>query len=170
MYLPKSKYITKYSTGNEFIKPDGSYYIGAYVETYKGNFYEGKEFNSDSKKLIDTRSSKEFKQNVGSFKNSNVKPTDKDYKKGIFTRYIVQDKRNKEIIEVTEDKFANLSRQNYIRSVKLEWILSQPLEDLNEGPYIYFGARTQNKESVDKAEKVIKGISQFIFNYGQFVV
>ena len=54
MYLPKSKYITKYSTGDEFLKPDGSYYIGPYVETYKGNFYEGKEFTSNSKKLIDT--------------------------------------------------------------------------------------------------------------------
>ena len=49
MYLPKSKYITKYSTGDEFLKPDGSYYIGPYVETFKGNFYEGKEFTSNSK-------------------------------------------------------------------------------------------------------------------------
>ncbi len=170
MYLPKSKYITKYSTGDEFLKPDGSYYIGPYVETYKGNFYEGKEFTSNSKKLIDTRSLNEFNQNVASFTNSNITPTEKDYEKGIFIRYIVQDKRNNEIVEVTKEKYINLSKQNYTRSVTIEWILSQPLEDINKGPYIYFGARSQNKESVDEAEKVIKGISQFIFNYGQFVV
>ena len=60
MYLPKSKYITKYSTGDEFIKPDGTYYVGPYVETYKGNFYEGKEFNSNSKKLKDIRALDNF--------------------------------------------------------------------------------------------------------------
>ena len=42
--------------------------------------------------------------------------------------------------------------------------------DGEKGPYIYFGAKTQNKETVEKAEKQIKGLSQFIFNYGQFVV
>jgi len=170
MYLPKSKYITKYSTGDEFIKPDGSAYTGYYVETYKGNFYEGKEFNSKSKKLTDIRALNEFNLGVSDFVNDTIKPTEKDYKKGSFVRYFLQDKRNKQIIEVNKKNFLNLKKENYTIALKIEWILSQPLEDLNKGPYIYFGARTQNKESVEKAEKQIKGLSEFIFNYGQFVV
>ena len=170
MYLPKSKYITKYSTGDEFIKPDGTYYVGPYVETYKGNFYEGKEFNSNSKKLKDVRALDEFTFNIPSFSNNAIKPTEKDYKNGKFVRYFVQDKRNTEIIEVTKSNFIGLKKQSHTRAVSLNWILSQPLEDLNKGPYIYFGAKTQNKETVEKAEKQIKGLSQFIFNYGQFVV
>jgi len=170
MYLPKSKYITKYSTGDEFIKPDGSAYTGYYVETYKGNFYQGKEFNSDSIKLRDIRALEEFKLRASNFVNNTIKPTEKDYKEGSFIRYFLQDKRNKQIIEVNKENFLNLKKENYTIPVSIEWILSQPLEDLNKGPYIYFGAKTQNRESVEKAEKQIKGISQFIFNYGQFVV
>jgi hypothetical protein len=170
MYLPKSKYITKYSAGDEFIKPDGSAYTGYFIETYKGNFYQGKEFNSNSIKLRDIRALNEFSLIESDFVNNIVIPTEKDYKKGSFIRYFLQDKRNKQIIEVNKNNFLNLKKQNFTIAVSIEWVLSQPLEDLNKGPYIYFGAKTQNKESVEKAEKEIKGLSQFIFNYGQFVV
>jgi hypothetical protein len=170
MYLPKSKYIVKATKGGEFLRKDGTYYTGVYIETYKGNFYEGKEFKSGLPTLKDTRNTGEFSNQPVRFKNNHIKPTKKDYENGKFTRYFVQDKRNKSIIEVNRKNFLKFKLEVYVKTVSLEWILSSPLENINKGPYIYFGARAQNKEAVEEAEKDIKGISQFIINFDQFVV
>ena len=170
MYLPKSKYIVKSTKGGEFLRKDGTYFVGTYIETYKGNFYEGKEFKSGLPSLKDTRNIGEFDNKPVKFSNNLIKPTEKDYENGKFTRYFIQDKRNKSIIEVNRKNFLKFNREVYVKTLSLDWILSSPLENINKGPYIYFGARAQNKETVEKAEKVIKGINQFIINLDEFVV
>lgn len=169
MYLPKSKYIVKFTKGGEFIKTNGNFYIGYYIETYRGNFYEGKEFTNNLKKLEDIRAVGEFTGSA-KFKNDRITPTEEDYKKGKFLRYIIQDKRNKKIIEVSLKNFNLLKSERYTESIVIEWTLEKPLENLNKGPYIYFGAKAKNKEAVLEAEKTIQGLSSFLNNYGQFVV
>jgi len=170
MYLPKSKYIVKFTKGGEFTKSDGSRYVGSYIETYKGNVYEGKTFNSKSKKLIDLRGGPDEHTLTAKFKSDRIVPTEEDYKKGTFKRYIVQDKRTNKIVEVSYKNYIKLSNELYTESVVISWELSKPLENLNKGPYIYFGAKAKNKEAVLEAEKTIQGLSSFLNNYGQFVV
>ena len=42
-YFPKSRIIpNKKTSGNEFLLPDGSNYVGDYYITFDGNFYTGK--------------------------------------------------------------------------------------------------------------------------------
>ena len=170
MYLPKSKYIVKATKGGEFLRKDGTYYTGVYIETYKGNFYEGKEFKSGLPSLKDTRNTGEFDNQPVRFSNNLIEPTEKDYENGVFLRYFVQDKRNSNIIEVNRKNFLKFKREVYVKTLSLEWTIALPLENINKGPYIYFGARAKNKEAVEASEKDMKGISQFILNFDQFVV
>jgi len=169
MYLPKSKYLVKHTKGGDFLNPDGSSYIGPYIETYKGNVYKGREFTSNSVKLVDIRAEDEF---VGSakFKNDRITPTEKDYKKGVFNRYFIQDKRNNKIIEVSQKNFTKLNLELYTAGAVVEWTLKGPAENINKDPYIYFGAEAKNKEAILEAEKTIKQLSSFVLNNRKFVV
>ena len=74
------------------------------------------------------------------------------------------------IIEANQKNYKRFESVNYAVTLKLDWIIKGPVGDINKGPYIYFGAISQNKETVLKGEKTIKGLSQIVNNYGQFVV
>lgn len=169
MYLPKSKYLVKHTKGGDFLNPDGSSYIGPYVETYKGNVYRGREFSSNSVKLVDIRAKGEF-DDTPDFKNDRITPTEKDYKKGVFNRYFIQDKRNNKIIEVSQKNFTKFNSERYTTGAVVEWTLKGPAENINKGPYIYFGAEAKNKEAILEAEKTIKQLSRVVLNNRKFVV
>lgn len=169
MYLPKSKYNVKHTKGGELFNPNGSEYIGSYIETFTGDIYTGKQFSSSTKKLKDFR----FADNTSSplvLKNDFIRPTDQDYINEKFNRYYIQDRRTKIIVEVNKENYKRFNALNYTISVVISWILKGPVGDINKGPYIYFGASSQNKESIVEAEETIKGLSQIVNNYGEFVV
>ena len=170
MYLPKSKYKVKYTAGRELINPDGSNYTGAFIETYKGEVFSGSSLSSKSKRLTDLRVSNEFTNKPLRFKNDIISPTELDYKKGTFSRYFIQDRRNKKIIEVNVENYQRFLSKKFTKGIEIEWILSGPVENINKGPYIYFGAASKNKEKVLEAENTIKSLSKVVNNYGQFVV
>ena len=84
--------------------------------------------------------------------------------------YFIQDRRNKKIIEVNIENYQRFLSKKFTKGIEIEWILSGPVENINKGPYIYFGAASKNKETVLKAESTIKSLSKVVNNYGQFVV
>ena len=169
MYLPKSKYLVKHTKGGELLNPDGSEYRGPFIETYKGKVYKGRIFSSKSVRLTDIRSTDNYDQ-AADFKNDYIKPTEKDYERGYFLRYFIQDKRNKRIIEVNKKNFEPLYRELYTAGAVVEWTLKGPAENINKGPYIYFGAEAKNKEAILEAEETIKQLSSFVLNNRKFVV
>jgi hypothetical protein len=172
MYLPKSKYTVKITKGGDFYKKDGSTYRGKYIETYNGQIFTGGELTPASEKLEDFRYSASVITNFSqvAFKSDMIKPTKEDYKEGFITRYYVQDIRNKAIIEANKENYKGFLTLPYLKTLKLKWNLKGPAENVNKGPYIYFGAISKNKELVLEGEKTIEGLSEFIFNYGEFVV
>lgn len=170
MYIPKSKYKpAKYTNGDKFTQPDGTYYTGWYIETFRGEFLSGKIPNKNSITLIEESTVEGSYLSTYSFANDIIIPTDLNYKDGFFYRYFIQDRRNNAIIEATQEKYKYFLKQRYTREVQVKWILQGPAENINKGLYIYFGAATKNKESILEAEKTIIGLSSVINSYSQFV-
>ena len=96
-------------------------------------------------------------------------PTIFDYKNGFFIRYFIRDKRDGKIVEVNTRQFKEKRRLNYVQVGKLEWILQGPAENrvINDVPFV--GAAQRNKERVLELDKELKGLKNFIKNYGKFV-
>ena len=170
MYLPKSKYNVKFTKGGEIFYTDGREYIGSYIETFTGEVYTGKAFNSNTKKLIDLRLADVTDNDPLVLKNDLIRPTEADYINEKFTRYFIQDRRTKAVVEVNNQNYKRFNPLSYTLSVEVSWVLKGPVGNVNKGPYIYFGAASQNKVEIEKAEKTIKGLSQIVNNYGEFVV
>ena len=103
------------------------------------------------------------------FTNDIIKPTEKDCEQEYFDRYFLEDRRNKNIIEVKKSKYLNFKKKSYINSTSVKWDLTTPVENLKRGSYIYFGSAAKNKEAVLNAENDIKNLSSIIKNYGEFV-
>jgi hypothetical protein len=172
MYLPKSKYKVLKSNGS-LILPDGKPYSGKYIETFDGKYFSGSKLDSKSIRLkkVDLYSNEEPNPTSSlRFTNDIIRPTPKDYNRGVFKRYFVQDKRNKSIIEVKLSNYLKFQKVNYSNTVVVDWELNGPVEDIVKNSYIQFGAKAKNKEAIDKASKKIKELPQVIINYGQFVV
>ena len=170
MYIPKSKYKpAKYTNGDRFTKPDGTYYTGWFVETFRGDFLSGKVPSSNSIKLIEESVAEGTYPIQYNFSTDIIIPTEKNYNDGFFYRYYVQDRRNRAIIEVKQDKYRYFLKQNYTQEVSVKWLLKGPAENVNKGLYIYFGAASKNEEAVKEAELTIKGLSSLIKSYSEFV-
>ena len=176
MFLPSQKYSKpKYSRGDEFTLADGTSYVGWYFESYTGKIFTGKTPSRSSKQLTPLSNISQYDIAIGENKDNLfvtdlIIPTEQDYKVGFFIRYFVQDKRNLNIIEVSEKNKTKVLQLPYVRYKDVKWILKGPAEDIKHGPYIHFGAINQNKEAVKAAEKSIKGLTSYIKYYNQFVI
>lgn len=177
MFLPKSKYSqAKHTPGSEFVL-EGREYRGWYVKTFRNEYYTGKEITSESKKLIKITDD----DNLGevpltsanlytdTFTPEIVEPTARERGNTFFTRYFLQDKRSKKIIEVSLRKFNDFQNITYIASAKLKWILQGPSENLIINGYQYTGAEQKNREATQALETTIPGISSYIKDYSKFV-
>ena len=172
MYRPKGKISKpKYSNGT-FEKPDGTPYVGFYFEDSAGNLYSGKGPGKNTKVLIDSTDTEESKftttPGFNFFSSEMIFPTEEDYENGFFIRYFLQDNRSSKIIEVGKDKYSNFRGKRNINSVTIEWLLTTPIENVEKGPYVYFGSKAKNKETIEKQED-IPNLSSYIKNFAQFI-
>ena len=167
MYLPKNKYRIKKTFGNEFKDKEGTEYIGSYIELADGRVFAGD--NLASPKGLLTRTKKVNLKVIPRPYNDYYGPTIFDYKNGFFIRYFIRDKRDGKIVEVNTRQFKEKRRLNYVQVGKLEWILQGPAENrvINDVPFI--GAAERNRERVLELDKELKGLKNFIKNYGKFV-
>ena len=169
MYIPLSKYSEpKYTRGSELQKKDGTFYVGWYFTDLAGNFFAGKKPSNNSVSL--SVASVEFTEAIPNkeFTGQYIEPTEADHNNGFFIRYFLQDKRSKKIIEVKKEKFDFLKSFAYIISLELKWLLTNPIENISKGPYIYFGSSARNKETVMN-QTIIDFPKNYFKNYFQFI-
>ena len=163
MYIPKSKYSSpKYTSGEELKKPDGTFYRGYYVTDTKGQIYSGKKPSKSSITLTDSRETT-LKPKF-TFSNDNIVVTERNKQAGFIKRFFLQDFRTRKIIEVKKNKFDYFKNFKYIISLEVDWLLTEPVEDVVKGNYILEGSASKN-EKVIKEQQVIKGLHNFFDNY-----
>lgn len=163
MYLPKSKYKIRDTPGNEFVDSEGENYRGPVVITYKGEIYAGRSISTLGVRLY-TKKSYEKSRSIETLTlfNEYPKPTERDYKKGSFTRYFCVDQRDGKIYEVTKDTYTKFKPFRFVTRTSVEWNLTGPVEDTKLGAYIYPGARKKNQMVMNQLERSIPGLKDFL--------
>ena len=168
MYLPKIK-IKK--TSRRVNRPDGGSSISSVIETFDGRLFLGEEFSPDAQELSnsDQLETLSFSARDSIFKTQIQMPSEKDYKQGIFKRYFMQDKRTKNINEISKDTYRSMGPTIYLELLEVEWDLKPPAKDVYFKGKKYEGAESRNKKTIAKASKDIIGLSQYIRDYSQYV-
>ena len=170
MYLPKIKIsLPKYTSGDLFDLPSGEDYSGYYFEDYKGNAYTGKEPSATSTLLTAVDDTEALLEEQYNIVTQSIKPKPIDYKKGFITRYFLKDSRNGKIAEVKKNTFTEELKKLFVKGVTIDWIIEKPVKDILIEGNLFQGAATRNKLKVQQAEQQLKGISQFITKYDEFV-
>jgi hypothetical protein len=167
VYLPKTKYKIKRTTGDELSDIDGSSYIGPYIETANGFVFKGDSLDGLKERL--RISKKEQPTGIDRPYNDYYGPSVDDYKNGSYIRYFTQDKRSKKITEMNQEQWLEKSKLKYINPGQLTWLLLGPVEDGKYNGISYKGTSTKNKETVDKLEKDYPGIKRFFSDTSEFV-
>jgi len=169
MYLPKSKYKEpKYTRGEEFLLPDGKPYIGWCFEIYTQDVLTGKN-PSDSNQVL-TRIDKDANSKPTlKFIPERVDESTLDRTKKTFKRYYIQDTRNKRTIEVLSESYYKYTTKTYIKGVELEWVIKGPAETVLKGKYLYEGAESKNKKTVEGFNNLLPGLKDYITDYKEFV-
>lgn len=160
-----------YTQGREFMFEDGTEYIGDYHTYSTGEVFTKSSYvNNVSKELIpyvnlsvfDNKMQFEYdniaENKVDDFepaKYDKIAPNQKDYDTGYYLRYFVKRHFGNIIIEVSKDTYNAVQNEHYVK-LELAWKLRDD-------------AVIVNQKQVRTAEKDIKGISNYITNYSEFV-
>ena len=170
MYLPKFKYKKpKYTQGLEFLLPNGKRYAGWYFETFKQEYFTGKEPGNTNLRLSRIPDDIPLIRTPKIFTPQKITPDQSDYSRGFYIRYFLQDKRNKRVIEVTKDKYIEYRDLIYIETLQIYWKLKGPAQSLTWYGYHYEGAASINQKAVEEASKKFPYIKDIIKTYDEFV-
>lgn len=171
MFLPKIK--TAIRTGNIEL-PDGNTKAGTFIETFLGKFL----FN-DNKTTVDENAVEVVNLDLGeitsqlniesTFKTTLPQPSEKDLKKGSFKRYFIQDKRNKNINEVSKDKFSKFDNDIFTEKIAIDWILTPPAKDVYFNGKKFEGSESKNKNTILIASQKLRGLNDYITDYAEFI-
>lgn len=171
VYYPKGQIQNGlYTQGREFMFEDGAEYIGDYHKYSTGEVFTKSSYiknvseklvpfidlsNFDNSQKFDYDTLVKFKSNYEFATYGKTIPTQNDYNDGYFTRYFAKRHFNNIITEVTKDTYIRLTPEYYSK-LELRWKLVGD-------------AIIVNQRVVRNAEKDIKGISNYITNYSEFV-
>ena len=170
MYLPKSKYKKEDGAGKQLLDVTGAVVVGPILTDFLGRVFKGSNPVTATEQLTSVDTSQE--QEDSPFRNYYVSPTQKDYLQGKFVRYFAKDSRLGKIVELTKEAYLKERRDNklYRRTLRLEWYITGPVEDVKINGYYSYGARTKNQNVIDQAEKTLSGIGeQLLKDPTQFV-
>ena len=172
MWLPKIK-IRKPNKGEiaDVVDAKGNEFLGEFFQTFKGEFFSGDKPTSNSQPLQakDTFESNSPYNNPNNFKPEFTPPTGKELANGSFKRYFLRDKANKNIVEITKQRFQNFRPTLYSEVVAIDWVLTPPAKDVFFNGVKFEGAETKNKRTIEEVSKTFEGLDQYIENYSQFV-
>jgi hypothetical protein len=168
MYYPKSEILyVEYTNGNDLVDINSKlFYIGYYYATNDGKFFSGKEYNSTTVEL--ERSSKSiFLDSNKSYEFHYSAPSDADYQKGFFTRYVIKRVNGglETILEVSEQEFNRASKDPLYNTKSFVWKLTGPLHTTPEG---IPGITNENQKTLDEVEKTIKEVKKYFTNLAQY--
>lgn len=166
MYIPKNQYRKKQTYGGEFIKPDGTDYVGPYIETAKGLTLAGKTLDKNAPRL--TPKSQQDSNTVERPYNDYYGPTEQDYNKGQYTRYFIRSRSGK-FTEMNREQWLEKRIRKGLTSGQLTWLLLGPVNDGKVNGYGFKGTSTKNRETLQKLERNYPGISDFFKSTSEFV-
>ena len=171
VYYPKGQIQNGlYTNGKEWMLSDGTEYVGYYHRYSTGEvFTKGIFLKSVSKKLIPyidlsiIDNSAKFKYDSLNKLDSNFSfaeygkplPIESDYNNGYFIRYFVKRHFNDIVTEVTKDVYSQLTTAFY-KKVEVRWKLVD-------------NANLVNRKQIELANEVVKGLSNYITNYSEFL-
>lgn len=180
-YYPKSKYSKPKSAGQEefVLKTTKEYYKGYYVETFDKKYFAG----TSPLDGIELEKVKEHQLGLdegipfafGILANSlggffRKKPTNSEKERGVTKRYFVQDLNNNKIAETDKVSYVQTKLQVPNRNfLEVDWVIKGPAKDQMFGNYLYEGAETRNRKTIQALEKNMPGISTFITDYKELV-
>lgn len=147
-----------YYSDGKFVKEGLSYHI-YYTTNLEKYYMTGSTFTKSSKLIFPTSDASDFtvynalkpKKSLVVEQVSNIAPTEKDYKKGVKTRYFAKKITdvNSKIMEISKE---DMDRSPLYRYVSLTWLLT--------------GDKTQvflaNRRSIENAAKVMPSIGKFL--------
>lgn len=171
-WLPAFKFVKGLlAQEGQFLLPSGQPYIGSYHKLYNGETYTGSVPSKNSVQIFEDDSEPHLPQNNYEDKlvSENAHPDPNDYERGFFNRYFIKDTRGGKIIEVKKSTFDEKSKEKYLLSTTLKWILQKPVKDIFNQGFLFKGAATRNKENTQKASLEMPGIEKFITKYDKFV-
>lgn len=169
MAIPRSKYSQpRHTPGREFTL-EGRNYVGWYVVTFQDRYFAGESLDKNSKEILPIQETTVQTNTQKVFVEQKVEPSIDDRVRGEWTRYFLQNKANLHIIEVKKDRFDAYKKTPNIVLGKLKWNLKGPADNVIKGPYVYYGASHQNRLATEKLETTLKGITNFIKDYSEFV-
>lgn len=151
MYLPKNRYKIIQSEPNQLVDENGTDYNGFYIETYKGQKFKGDSLQNIGEELF-LKESQPF-TDIDFPYNDYIGPSTEDYNKGSYTRYFIQDNRNKIIKEVGPTNFIRFRDLEYVSPFKMKWDLKTPGQDITVNGLVYKGSINRNKESIESLSK-----------------
>ena len=100
-------------------------------------------------------------------------PTQEDYKKGFYTRYIIQRRNNlQEIIEIDATQYSTLNTPdtgidgNLYKGIEINWKLTGAKNDSDTEK----GVVDTNKRLVELKDYDMKGLKQYLTDYVEFTI
>lgn len=175
MYYPKSEIVkVSYTGGGEFlIKKTSVPYTGDYYITNDNKIFSGKEYTATTEELIRNGSSKPSTNRIKSYEFFYAQPTEDDYKKGFFTRYVIKRVNSgfETILEVSKEEYNRAKKDPLYTVADFTWKITGPLyDDLSNPNYPIYGIYNTNQRTVDSVDKKISGVKNYFTNLTQYAI
>jgi len=169
MYLPKGKYRIKNPPPGTFQTESGIDHRGPVVELSTGEVYAGDSISNLNTRLIDPTQTDTVIEIPQPF-NEYIQPTDQEYERGSFTRYLLRNEISKRVVEVSKKQFDQKRNLLNIQPIEVQWILTGPVEDRTVmGNVPVKGVRTRNQDTVNRLKEEFRGIELFLNDPLKFV-
>jgi len=174
MYYPKSEILeVSYTNGGIlFVKSTKASYTGYYYFTNDGKYFSGKEYSASTQELVPEYDFKSLPQDSKSYEFHYPTPDDKDYEKGVFTRYVIKRVNSgfETILEVDKNDY-NKAKLNPLYVVEsFSWKITGPLYDVEiSKDFTIPGVVNTNQKTVEAMEPKIPGVKNYFTNFAQYL-
>lgn len=171
-------------TNGDFWLLDGQPYFGKYHIWTDGKAMTGSSFRNgrseelkmtpDARNIVEYDMLTEKAQRGGQYAmQERPKPTKKDYKAGIFTRYFVRKSSDASstIFEVKKSTISKL-KKGYYTNISLDWKLTGPIVDRldRDGNRVQSGVKQTNQRIVKKMNIEMPGLKVRLTNYLEYYI
>lgn len=168
MYYPKSEILyVEYTSGNDLVnKETRAFYIGYYYATNDGKFFSGKQYDSTTVELERFSVPVNFNTKEG-YKFFYASPTESDYNKGFFERYVLKRVNGnlQTILEISKEEYTKISFDPLYIAKSFTWKLTGPLYTTPDG---IPGIVNTNQKTLDDLERSIPEVKKYFTNLAQY--
>lgn len=104
-----------------------------------------------------------------------IAPSERKYT-GIIQRYFAMHRSDKRILEINQNTYRSLESKDtnfdfldYIIT-KINWDTTSPKSDTMQGKYLLEGSNTKNLRAVEKVEKTMPGLKDYLILKGELYI